>query len=231
MAFSTISIPGGSTPITGELYSPSGAGPAGLVVLAYGTDGFEDNAHGPWKTMMRGYAEQLAAGGLFALIPDYFARTGTRHGGGAFEVIAAHRDTWSAALVDTVTHARTLPRVNGGRIGLLGFSLGGHLCLHARAAARPEALVEYFAPMFDGIGSAGSVPHAQIHHGTADELPATSFSNAGVIEGILKREGKDVTLFPYKGAKHGFAGTDAANTSAAALSRTRTVAFFGTCLN
>jgi dienelactone hydrolase len=226
----TTTIPSGTTSITGELYVPPGTKNAGLVVLAYGTDGFEDNAHGPWKTMMRGYAEALVARGLFALIPDYFARTATKHGGGAFEEIAMHRDTWSAALVDTVAHARTLPRVDGANIGLLGFSLGGHLCLHARAAAKPKALVEYFAPMFDGIGSAGSTPHAQIHHGTDDELPATRFSNAGIIEGILKREGPDVTLYPYKGAKHGFAGTDVANTSAAALSKTRTVDFFAACL-
>jgi dienelactone hydrolase len=183
-----------------------------------------------WKTMLRGYAEALATRGLFALIPDYFARTGTKHDGSPFAVIATNRDEWSTALVDAVAHARTVRRVDASRIGLLGFSRGGHLCLHARAAARPTALVEYFAPMFDGIGPAGSVPHAQIHHGTKDELPATQFANAGVIEGILKREGPDVTLFSYKDAKHGFAGKDLANTNAAALSKTRTVAFFGTHL-
>jgi dienelactone hydrolase len=65
----------------------------------------------------------------------------------------------------------------------------------------------------------------QIHHGTLDAFP-TEFSNAKLIEGILKLEGPDVTLFPYEGASHGFAGKDAANTSAAALSKTRTMKFF-----
>jgi carboxymethylenebutenolidase len=229
MTFDTTTIPGGTTAMTGELYAPPGSGAAGLVVLAYGTDGFVDNERGPWQTMMRGYAEDLATRGLFALIPDYFARTGSRHGGAAVSDIAVKRDDWSAALVDTVRYARTLSRVDAGRIGMLGFSLGGHLCLHARAAARPKALVEYFAPMFDGIGARGSVPNAQIHHGTLDEFP-TQFSNAGQIEGILSLEGPNVTLFSYKGATHGFAGKDAANTSAAAQSKTRTVTFFSKCL-
>lgn len=230
MAFDTIWISGGAPQISGELYSPSGTSAAGLVVLAYGTDGFENTERGEWKTMLRGYAEDLAKGGVFAMIPDYFARTGSKHGGAAAKDIEASRDRWSGALVDAVTHARTLARVDGSRIGLLGFSLGGHLCLRARAAAKPKALVEYFAPVFDGIGARGSVPHAQIHHGTKDEWPATSFSNAGVIEGLLKLEGKDVELFAYKDATHGFGGHDAANTSAAALSKTRTLTFFKTWL-
>ena len=221
MAYTTVTVPGGTTPMTAELFRPTSTTPAGLVVIAYGTEGRKD----PWTGMMREYGEALATSGLFALMPDYFARTGTPHGGAAATQIGAKHDDWTTALVDTVTYARTISGVDATRIGLLGFSLGGYLCLRARAAAKPKALVEYFAPMFEGIGAAGAVPHAQIHHGTADEFP-TQFQNAAIIEGILKGEGKDVTLFPYKDATHGFAGQDLANTTAASLSKTRTVAFF-----
>jgi len=229
MAYRSVMISSGTPQFPGELYDPTGTATGGVVLLAYGTDGFVDNDRGPWKTMIRGYAEDLAVHGLLALIPDYFAKTKTQHGGAGAGDIATNRDDWTAALEDSVTYARTLPGVDPSRIGMFGFSLGGHLCLRARAAANPKALVEYFAPVFDGIGAKGSVPHAQIHHGTLD-TPPTEFANATAIETILKLEGPDVTLFPYTGATHGFAGTDAANAGAAALSKTRTVAFFARCL-
>jgi dienelactone hydrolase len=226
MAFKTLTFASGTAMIPGELFDPRGAASTGLVVLAYGTDGLEDNERGPWKTMMHGYAEALAEMGLFALIPDYFKKTNTMAGLPAAELILLKRDDWAATLADAVTHARALPRVDSPRIGLLGFSLGGHLCLRIRSAVKPKALVEFFAPTLDGIGPAGTVPFAQIHHGTNDQLQATQFSNAAVIEGVLKSEGTDVTLFPYEGANHGFAGNDKANKEAATLSQSRTLQFF-----
>ena len=70
-----IDIPPGTPAITAELYRPAGTAKTGLVVLAYGTDGYADTVRGPWKTMIRGYADELAARGFFAMIPNYFART------------------------------------------------------------------------------------------------------------------------------------------------------------
>lgn len=226
MKHTPTTIPSGTVTIPAELYSPTGTAPTGLVVIAYGTDGFEDTANGPWKTMIRGYGEELAKRGFFALIPDYFRKTGTTPGIPAGDVIRTRHGDWEQALLDTVAHARTLGRVDPARIGLLGFSLGGYLCLSIRAAAKPRALVEYFAPQFDGIGPAGRVPHVQIHHGEEDHSPATHFANAAAIEAILTLEKSVVTVFPYKGAGHGFAARDKANMDASALSKTRTLSFF-----
>ena len=230
MPYETIKIPTGATEIPAQLHSPPGTGSTGLVVIAYGTDGLKDNEHGPWKTMIEGYAAALSKRGLFALVPDYFVKTGTAPGIPAAEAMMMKRDDWAAALSDSIAHAKTQPRVDSQRIGLLGFSLGGHLVLRIRAVTKPRVLVEYFAPMLDGIGSAGHVPYAQIHHGTKDSTPGTGFANAGAIEAILKREGTAVTLYPYEGAGHGFAAKDESNQKASALSQTRTLAFFETQL-
>lgn len=220
----TIDIPPGTPAITAELYKPAGTAKTGLVVLVYGTDGYVDNVRGPWKTMMRGYAEDLAAHGFFALIPNYFARTKSKHDGPAMDDIFTKRADWATALVETVTHARTLAGVDPSRIGMLGFSLGGYLCLLTRAAAKPKALVSYFAPVFDGLGSPGNVPHAQLHHGKKDK-PPTDVTNAAAIAAILAAERTSVKVFEYEDATHGFASGTAADTKAAADSKAETLSF------
>ena len=222
---STIDIPGAPQKVTAQLFEPSAKAAAGLVVLAYGTDGYIDNERGPWQTMMKGYAEELAMRGMFALIPDYFARTGSLHGGPAAHEIIDKRHDWAAALIDTASHARTLSGVDPARIGVLGFSLGGYLCLLTRAAVAPAALVAYFPPIFDGLGPPGTVAYAQVHHGTNDR-PPTAVGNAAVVEATLRGEKTEVQKFEYAGATHGFASASPADLKAAADSKATTLEFF-----
>ena len=236
MASKDIDIPSRVKQFPGELHSPAGKASGGLVVIVYGTEGFADTRHGKWQEMMRGYAGELAAQGLFALIPLYFRATDTPDGdlAAAGAQIQARREDWSTALLDAVAHARTLPGVDPSRVGLLGFSLGGYLCLRVRAAAKPKALVAYFAPTFDDFARSakGSVPHVQIHHGTGEAPDGpTRFANAAAIKAVLDAEGPDVTVFPYKDATHGFAGPTKADADAAAESKRLTVEFFSKWLS
>ena len=75
----TISFTSDGKQISAEMYKPS-APNGGAVVIAYGSDGFVDNQNGPWATMIRGYAHDLADKGFTAVVPDYFQRTGTKPG-------------------------------------------------------------------------------------------------------------------------------------------------------
>lgn len=138
--------------------------------------------------------------------------------------------SWVEAVSDTVAHARTLPGIAASRVGLLGFSLGGHICLRLRGSAR--ALVEFFAPelrQLGGIGPAGgALPNVQIHHGLADLL--VPFSDAQAIAAKLEHEGVTPEIFSYEGAGHGFAGADPNNATALRSSKTRTLDFFQRCL-
>jgi dienelactone hydrolase len=225
MATTTTFISG--NPIDAELHTPSAGGPHSLVVVAYGTDGYTDHLTGPWRKMIRGYAEDLARAGIAAMVPDYFASTRTTPGEQAMLETLNRRPAWEAALVAAVAHAKTLPSVDGRRIGLLGFSLGGHLCLRVRAAVAPKALVSFFAPVYDDLGPAGRVPHAELHHGKADQLPVTKFVFAEQIKRTLEGEGTTTTLFPYDRAVHGFIGEDTDNKNARTLSKSRVLTFFG----
>jgi dienelactone hydrolase len=218
--------------IATELYKPAGAGNGAAIILAYGSDGMIDNKNGDWATMIREYAGDLSKKGFHALVPDYFLRTGTpastidyQHGGGL--VVMSHKSDWQDTLADAVQYATTLPGVNPARIGLLGYSLGAYLSLRLRAKAK--ALVAFFPPWLDGLGP-GANPGlpVHIHYGDKDFLDYAG--NKGPIEQELLKEHALVKLHLYPGANHGFTGSDAANTSARALSKAHTIDFFGTSL-
>jgi dienelactone hydrolase len=195
-----------------------------VVIIAHGTDGVTDHLNGPWATMMREYAEALTSKGFVALIPHYFSRTGTDPCPAVLEQMLVHRRQWQDTISDAVTYVKSLPSVDTLRIGLLGFSLGGHLCLRLRATCK--VLVEFFAPQLDLARSSATLAlRAQIHHGEEDSLvPITP--NAHNIKSILQAEGVNCEIFSYLGAGHGFAGDDPNNTSARNLSMERTISFF-----
>jgi dienelactone hydrolase len=206
--------------IQAELYTPiAGTSNPGFVAIAYGTDGMAE----PWGARIREFADALCREGFVAMIPDYFGCTGTTPGPNALEDLAK-RNAWQQALVDGATYAKASLDVDGTRVGLLGFSLGGHLCLRQRATAK--VVVEFFAPELDGLGSAsGLTSHAQIHHGQADEL-VPFHPNADNVNRLLEKEGVIVELFTYPGANHGFVGLDTGNANARTDSLRRTLDCF-----
>jgi len=138
----------------------------------------------------------------------------------------ANLESWVEAVGDIVAHVKTLPGIQPRRVGLLGFSLGGHICLRLRAAA--PAIVEFFAPELRQLGGLGvrqpAAAQIEIHHGLADLL--VPFSETQAIAAQLKNEGSTPEVFSYEGAGHGFAGADPNNATARRSSKLRTLAFF-----
>lgn len=176
----------------------------------------------PWANMIEDYANSLAGNGFVGLIPDYLAVTNTQPGLGVLPMMMELQDDWEEAISDAIDQAKNLPMVDPARIGLLGFSLGGHLCLRARGKAK--VLVEFFAPVFQGIGARAGAVQAQIHHGDADDV--VRFHDAEMIAAILKAEGTVADFHRYVGGVHGFIGDDAANTKARAFAKEKTLGFF-----
>jgi dienelactone hydrolase len=216
-----ISIDSHGTAIETELFTPASGVNGGAIVLAHGSDGMTE----PWDAMIRDFATQLAGKGFIALIPKYFEKTGSTPGPQIFLEMSTNLGSWEIAVADTLSYARKLPGISGSRVGLLGFSLGGHICLRLRGSV--TTLVEFFAPElpeFGGLGSA-AVPASfvQIHHGKADTL--VPYSNALTIKAALEREGTAPEMCPYEGAVHGFIGDDPNDATARTSSKARTLAF------
>jgi dienelactone hydrolase len=208
--------------IRGELYSPATLVSGQAIIVVHGSDGMLE----PWGSAIREYAKELAARGFLALIPNYFEKTDTDPGIHVFSE-ATNLLAWTEAVSDACRYAGTAADMRGLAPGLLGFSLGGNICLRLRGSAR--AMVEFFAPelkTFGGIGPASGPdkPPIQIHHGLVDQL--VPFAESQEIATTLRAEGIAVQVFSYEGAGHGFAGADAANATASRVSRDRTLAFF-----
>lgn len=151
-----------------------------------------DHLNGPWATMIRDHADALAGLGFLVLIPDDLGFTSTNPGLEALEMIHLKRSLWESALTAVSDAALQLANLTSSHLALLGYSLGGHLCLRLRHKA--SVLITFFAPVLDNPGPAGSLRAAQLHHGTADRTSGTGFENAGQIETLLKAEGTPVEL-------------------------------------
>ena len=189
-------FPSGGNSIPVEVFPPVGTPNGGLVVIAHGSDGMV----APWAGMIQDYAKALAAKQFTAIIPYYFGQaTPPLPPPALFALIPS----FHKVLSDAIAFGKTLPAVNAARVGLLGFSLGGNLCLRLRGPAK--VVVSYFAPnmTLGGIGppAATHPVFVQLHHGENDKI-----SQAESIYHQLKGEHTATELHTYVEATHGFGG-------------------------
>ncbi len=186
------------------------AAPRGAVILA--TDIFGANA------FYRALADRLAAAGIAALLPDLFFREGplaepTR------ELAYARR-----AKLDDERALRELGAgcdwlretfdVAEGRVGTLGFCLGGNLVLHLAARRRDLATVSYYAfPAGLPAPKAVGPPREWVDRmqgpilglwGERDEK--VGLANVEEFERLARQAELDYEHHVYAGCDHGFLG-------------------------
>jgi carboxymethylenebutenolidase len=160
---------------------------------------------------MRAVADDLAANGFVALAPDLFWRIepGIELGYDEASFVRA-RECWQAFDQDkgaadgaaTIAAARKLPEGNG-KVGVVGFCLGGNICVRAAAAEHADAVVSFYGVQLDKRRAeieALAAP-AQFHFGDAD----THFSPEAreTLEQVAA-EKPEVELHVYPGAQHAF---------------------------
>src|SRR6516165_4270618 len=135
----------GGKKVAVEIYAPAGDGKHPALLLLHGVDGLG----APEAKMYRDLASTYSGRGYVILLVHYFDRTGaTKEDHDEYRELFVNYFTrkatpkavdrtkelvaaWAETVRDGVTHVRTLSRVDGDRIGLVGFSLGGTLALTA----------------------------------------------------------------------------------------------------
>jgi len=191
-----IAYPAGSRRVGAHLALPASGRGRGVVVLheAWGLDAF-----------VRGACARLAREGFVALAPDLFG------GKQAADVAEAQRlsDALAPARVEedlagAVQALQNHDAVEGPRVGVLGFCLGGHLALLAAARTpRVGAAIDFY----------GLFPHPPVEvAAVAAPLLAIfaerdAYITAEAVAGLraaLRAAGKHATVAVEPGVDHGF---------------------------
>ncbi|AMJ61054.1 dienelactone hydrolase family protein [Bosea sp. PAMC 26642] len=180
-----------------------GGGSRPTIILLYGSDGLTNSGRYEFA------AQTIVSAGYTVLVPRYFEATGDSRA--RFSEIRTKFVVWRQAIESILDEQPA-----SGRIGLVGFSLGGALALGLAArSTRIRAVVEYFGFQPADLEDGNKLPPTLILHGDADRIvPA---SNAASIERLIKSQGGLVDSHIYSGEGHGLSLVSLAD----AVSRTQ----------
>jgi len=190
--------------LAGELRLPPGSGRLPAVVLVHGSGGVSG--------YVDDWASKLNALGVATFVFDSFTPRGivdTREDQSQLGRLAMIVDAYRA-LALLSRH----PRVDPGRIALMGFSRGGQATLYAslkrfqRMHAPPDAGFSLFMPFYPDCSTRYLQDEdvvdkpIRVFHGSDDDWAPVAPCRA-YVEGLVKAR-KDVRLTEYPGAQHVF---------------------------
>ncbi|CCE75446.1 dienelactone hydrolase family protein [Clavibacter nebraskensis] len=185
--------PGASPGLHGVLAVPEGEGPWPAVVVVHEAFGVTD--------VMRRQAERLAEAGFLALMPDLFSAGGARRCLVAtFRTLAAGE---GRAFVDVESARRALlARADcTGRVGVIGFCMGGGFALAAASRGFDASSVNYgmLPEDIDGVLE-GACPIVASYGGRDRQLAGS----ADRLEAALSAHGIARDVREYPAAGHSF---------------------------
>ena len=196
----------------------SGGGPGVLVLHAW------------WglNPFFKDVCDRLADAGFVALAPDLHGENLTAETPEEAEALLASTDPNRTAnlVVGAISTLRSMPATPAGRIGILGFSMGGSWALWA-AARFPDdvaAVSVYYGSQDVDFGTAEAA--FQGHFAEIDEFE--SEDDVAYLEAQLRLAGHETDFHRYPGTGHWFAESDrpaAYDKAAAEIAWDRTVSF------
>ena len=248
MSRTTVSIatPDGACP--GHVFTPEGKGPWPAVILFMDAPAI--------RPALLDMGDRLAAHGYYVLIPDMFYRDGpyppvtdvsklfaddeARKAIFAKMGKCANPDAAKADAGAFLDFLAKQPEVEGSKVGVTGYCMGGRLALLA-AANFPDRVVA--AGAFHGGNLANdqdpTSPHfladrikAKVYVGGADQDAGFPVEQKDRLEAALTAAGVDHRVEIYEGAKHGYTMKDLSVYDEAAAERhwRETLALFDSTL-
>jgi dienelactone hydrolase len=117
------SFPSAGTPIAADVFIPTAAGRHPAVLILHGTYGLRPEV----RDDLESFAEALVEKRIAAVIPHHFEKTGTVAGDDTLTAIGSELPSWQTTCCDVLQFMRGHSGVDAARLGVIGFSLGGHL--------------------------------------------------------------------------------------------------------
>ena len=201
---------------TGYL-SASGKGPGIVVIQEW------------WGLVphIRKIVDRFASEGFCALAPDlYHGKTTKEPDEAGKMMMALNMEQAAKDMTGAYDYVKNHPACTG-KVGSVGFCMGGGLSLTIASLRPIDACVDYYgmaeAPKLAGL-KAPVLGHCAANDGWV------SPEAAGKLEADLRGMGKQVEFYMYPGTDHAFFNDtrpDVYNAGAAKLSWDRTLAFFG----
>lgn len=191
--------------------------------------------------VMRNIADEYAEAGYIAIVPDLFWRQEP-----GIELSHKSEDDWKKAfelyqgfdenkgvddLIATMKTLKKLPECTG-KVGSVGFCLGGKLAYLMATRSQAECNVSYYGVGIEkNLDEAANIEHPLILHiAEQDEYVPPE------IQSQLRVELANyplITIHSYPNANHGFARMEGQNyaSEAAILAQSRTIELFQKCLS
>lgn len=211
---------------------PAGGGPSAAVVVIQEIYGV--------NAVMRGVADHLAGLGYLAVCPDLFWRIEPGidltdqtepENARAFELFGLFNvDTGVEDIAATLAAVRADPRCNG-RVGAVGYCLGGLLAYLTATRTDADACVGYYGVSIDTrLDEAEKLAAPLMLHIAEEDAFVDKAAQARLLAGLSNHPQVDLHTYPGRG--HAFARVGGASYDAvdAALADGRTEAFFGRVL-
>lgn len=187
------------------------------------------------NTGIRRKCDTLAEAGYLAIAPDLFWRIEPgidldpdipEQMQNALSLMGKFdQDKGIADIEATIRFARE--KVDGGKVGAVGYCLGGRLAFMTAARTDVDASVGYYGVGIDGLlGEKHAIARPVLLHVPVEDHFVDKDAQARMHAGL--DDHPKVTLYDYPGEDHGFATEIGARRSdaAARLADSRTVAFF-----